>query len=726
MLTQAHAQAAEKKRRRPALACEQCRRRKIRCDRDSPCGQCVKAQIQSCTYAPAHVPVAKARGAKGPRAVGLGHSLRPLMAADRDKDSGSMSSPKTGSASDGSNVSRLMTRVQELERKLEGVMRLEHSHGAWATPAISPASTVSKTRYFGSSHWISVTDLLPREFALLGQDDAQTSNVYQQLVKCKALARHIKQNRIRPLSSTNIGKHIPPRQVADELVDNYVRTFEGVFRIVHVPSFRADYQRYWDSPGAANEAFVMQMQLCMALGSTVLDDLFSMRATAAQWVYEAQLWLLLPPEKSRLTFSGIQIMCLLVLAKSVCSAGQDLTWTMAGALVRQAMYMGFHRDPRQLGQMTRFRAEMRRRLWATVVELNFHSSFEAGGAPLLTSLEWDTLPPANLNDDQLTDAMDGHDYDVVDDSVPTQTSVQIAIVKSLPLRLELLRNANDFRASQAYNEMLRHNSELTKACRELSQKLSSLQTRPKSCITAFHTSMAEMLLYRCFHALHQSVVSKSFDDQRFYFSRKMCLDSALKLLHIWGLPGPRSAVQPAMDADLKRILITGGGMFRYIPLQAVFFIAAELVHHNKGQGCSLGYLPSPGSSDLRSYLAASVAHSFERIHAGETNCKGHCFVSATLSHVDALDAGLDEPQMQQAIVQATTASARACVQALEKVARREGLEEQHEALLLPQPQDSPDMQWDWMDDWAWDEAAGPWRPPWLPGSLDAMPPLGQF
>ncbi|PHH63750.1 hypothetical protein CDD81_5515 [Ophiocordyceps australis] len=677
MLMQAQAEAAEKKRRRPALACEQCRRRKIRCDRDSPCGQCIKAQMPSCTYAPTHVPATKALRGKGQRAVGLGHSLRPLTAAEGDGDScaaarlaSSVSSPKTGSASDSSNVGWLVTRVQELEKKLDGVMKLEDKHGgALATPAISPASTVSKTRYFGSSHWLSVTDLLPREFALLGQDDAQTSNVYQQLVKCKTLARHIKQNRIRPLSSANIGKHIPPRQVADELVDNYVRTFEGVLRILHVPSFRADYQRYWESPGAANEAFVIQMQLCMALGSTLHDDLFSMRATAAQWVYEAQLWLLLPPEKSRLTFSGIQIMCLLVLAKSVCSAGQDLTWTMAGALVRQAMYMGLHRDPRQLGQMTRFRAEMRRRLWATVVELNFQSSFEAGGAPLLSSLEWDTLPPANLNDDQLSDDMDAADDDAMgplaDENAPTQTSVQIAIVKSLPLRLELLRNANDFRASQSYNEMLRHNSELTKACRELSQKLSSLQTKAQTCITAFHVSMAEMLLYRCFHALHQSVVSKSFDDQRFYFSRKMCLDSALKLLHIWGLAGPGCGV---LDADLKRIFITGGGMFRYIPLQAVFFIAVELVHQNKGQGSSLGYLPSLGSSDLH-----------------------------------ALDAGLDEQQMQQAIVQATTESARACVQALQE------------------PHDSADMQWDWMDDWAWDEAAGPWRPQWLAGSLDGMP-----
>lgn len=30
----------ERKRRRPALACVQCRRRKVRCDREEPCGPC--------------------------------------------------------------------------------------------------------------------------------------------------------------------------------------------------------------------------------------------------------------------------------------------------------------------------------------------------------------------------------------------------------------------------------------------------------------------------------------------------------------------------------------------------------------------------------------------------------------------------------------------------------------------------------------------------------------
>jgi hypothetical protein len=39
-----------RKKRRPALACNQCRSRKIKCDRNSPCQPCLKANINDCQY----------------------------------------------------------------------------------------------------------------------------------------------------------------------------------------------------------------------------------------------------------------------------------------------------------------------------------------------------------------------------------------------------------------------------------------------------------------------------------------------------------------------------------------------------------------------------------------------------------------------------------------------------------------------------------------------------
>lgn len=41
------------RRRRPALACEACRARKIKCDRNTPCNKCIRGKrARTCTYVP--------------------------------------------------------------------------------------------------------------------------------------------------------------------------------------------------------------------------------------------------------------------------------------------------------------------------------------------------------------------------------------------------------------------------------------------------------------------------------------------------------------------------------------------------------------------------------------------------------------------------------------------------------------------------------------------------
>jgi hypothetical protein len=41
-----------KRRRRPALSCVECRSRKVKCDREKPCGACTRVQSTTCTYRP--------------------------------------------------------------------------------------------------------------------------------------------------------------------------------------------------------------------------------------------------------------------------------------------------------------------------------------------------------------------------------------------------------------------------------------------------------------------------------------------------------------------------------------------------------------------------------------------------------------------------------------------------------------------------------------------------
>lgn len=182
---------SEKKRRRPPLSCEQCRRRKIRCDRTQPCTNCVKSNIPSCTYAPYHVPAWRAKkmdammtSSRDSAADGTGKaSLRNLKAAEPRPDaqnpdtsevspfgldSVSTSSPsnllssKAGSSSTSSspNVDWLVSRVHQLEEKLAKALHInDTSDGVKKRPYELEAveqtgGFVAKSRYFAQSHWI--------------------------------------------------------------------------------------------------------------------------------------------------------------------------------------------------------------------------------------------------------------------------------------------------------------------------------------------------------------------------------------------------------------------------------------------------------------------------------------------------------------------------------------------------------------------------------------------
>ncbi|KAM6530133.1 hypothetical protein FALCPG4_008255 [Fusarium falciforme] len=155
-------------------------------------------------------------------------------------------------------------------------------------------------------------------------------------------------------------------------------------------------------------------------------------------------------------------MILLTLARSVYGAGQDTVWVLTGLMSRTAMYMGLYRDPSKLGdeKMTIFKAEMRRRLWLSILELDLQSAYDAGGALLISAEDDDTLPPADLDDEGLINELENPSPGGRADGGSTHLSVALILAQSLPFCLKIFRHANDFRIQDSYSETLRLNSEL--------------------------------------------------------------------------------------------------------------------------------------------------------------------------------------------------------------------------------------------------------------------------
>lgn len=465
--------------------------------------------------------------------------------------------------------------------------------------------------------------------------------IHAVLQKCKDLGRTAKsQLPSRWFLPADLKSFIPHQDIADELTRLYLRTFESVYRILHIPSFEKEYAQYWIEPQAASNGFVVKLLLVLAIGTCLYQnphDHMELRTQAISWIYAAQSWLSAPVEKSRLNLTGLQVHCLLLLARQTNSVGSDLVWISAGALLRTAMQMGLHRDPRHFPRMSVFHSEMRRRLWATILEIAADSCIDSGMQPFISFNDFDTEPPSNINDDEI-----GESTKLPPPSKPstvfTQTSLQIFLLKSLRTRLEVARLINDFHSEPPYDDVLGLSAELVTACREAStitqtNKESSNSTIPSPIPgpgpTAFHRNLIELLLRRFLLALHRPSTFKSRTDPHFHFSRKISLDSALSII----LPEP--------DDDYSRMMLTGGGQFRGIISHGAFAVCLELITQLEEHGGDMMALQRtrPGREPMLQAVRNILVLAEKRIETSENNVNGHLFLSAALAQIDAMEAG---------------------------------------------------------------------------------------
>lgn len=534
----------------------------------------------------------------------------------------------------------------------------------------------------------------------------KSSETYQAIAASKTLGRSIKAARVPRLLSLNFGQHIPSKELSDELLDAYFRTFEKVHRILHVPSFRLEYGRYWQNPQGAREAFIIQLQLCMAIGAVLHDDKYSIRRLAVRWVYEARFWLLQPAEKSRINLSGLQVWCLVHLARDICGVGSDLVWASAGTLMRMALYTGMHRDPDHLPKMALLAAETRRRLWATILEILVQSSMESGGPPLISLNDYDTKPPGNYNDEDL---LSGDETAQTPSPQPlatfTDTSVQLALLNSIKVRLDIASYLNEFRSVPNYDKTLVLNSDLTTASRGLDALLRVYQSQEPG-LSAFQLGTSEHIMQRYFLALHFPWLGFAKNDPRYFFSRKLCVEIALRNQKEGAAHGFLGTIDgsPAPD-DFGRLLICASGGFRYIGTQCLLVLILELLWELEetrdamrvvtgGIGTNAaGLTPAPATTfssststhrppqpastpgmgvNLLGSMAASPSGASNgemfdvlrratqwmraRLTAGEVNVKGYLFGCAMLAEAEALERGVGDDDLYSAVKQASARS----------------------------------------------------------------------
>lgn len=633
-----------------------------RCDRSHPCEHCGLSGI-ACTYASGQ----NAPGTKHLTSVFSQHDISavPLDSQFQVSKAGSGTPTSTEMTQ---TVQRLIEKVRELEEKLsKGSLASPEPSYTDTSPLRAPIKGVfQKTRYFGQSHWMNC---IPAPFQLIIDlcrlhEADPTSEIYSLLQKCKSASREVRaRDKILSTVAPHLGDCIPARGIADKLVQSYLETFESIYRVLHVPNFLLEYEGYWLQPRTASLNLVTKLLLIMAIGAVFQPqgEAAMLRSSALQWIYAAQAWLSTPFDKHRLTVEGLQIQCLLLLARLAHDVDGDLLWLSAGYLLRTAMQMGLHIDAESytFRNLPAQDIQLRRKLWATVLEIVVQTSVDSGGLPLISANDYDCKPPLNVDDMVQKEGSDDLRSTVKSHDKFTQSSLQIMLVGSLPLRLEIAAFVNDFRVdSMTYDKTIHLSEKLLKVC---STNSASFQTYKISSSrpTEFQVTMVELLTHRFLFVLHYPYALKARSNHTFYYSRKVCLDSALLFL---------SHSSQTQDYAYTHLRLWGGGLFRVLPLQSTGFIAEELFHQIETEAASFSKNMTllDRRSELRKYIEEYAEFTIARIRYGHTNVRGHAMFSALLAQVDAVLSG---SPVEESILVALKNSLTTCYEVLRAQSR---------------------------------------------------------
>ncbi|EAW15631.1 fungal specific transcription factor domain-containing protein [Aspergillus fischeri NRRL 181] len=328
--------------------------------------------------------------------------------------------------------------------------------------------TQSSTNYVNSAHWAAVLDgIADLKIHLDEEGEVQDDTPLDEFSVAERGGPQLLYGCTRPVTKEEILATIPERPVVDRLISGYFNSFDM-------------------SPGEYAKG-----------GPYVLETLMLYIAVEVFLRSDAEL--------------GV--------------------WILLGTIVQLAMHMGYHRDPYHFPSMSPFIAEMRKRVWATVVELDIGLSTQMGLPRLIKHWQTDTGGPSNLHD---------NDFDPDTAAMPAsrpETELTPMLYRLAKARMMTTIGfvwdlVTDTRQCP-YTEIMKMDNMLQDAhsaippCLRWVSMAHCIMDSPQ---VIMQKVFLEIMFHRARIVLHQRYLHSWQADTQNGYSQQACLDAALKLL----------------------------------------------------------------------------------------------------------------------------------------------------------------------------------------------------
>lgn len=204
---------------------------------------------------------------------------------------------------------------------------------------------------------------------------------------------------------------------------------------------------------------------------------------------------------------------------------------LVGSIVQIAMRMGYHRDAKYFPNISPFIGEMRRRIWALIVQLDFSISTQMGLPRLVKESQVDVAEPRNLTDSDF----DEHTLKLPSSRPETEMTPTLYTLAKLRL-LSIGSKVADV-ATKSRPCSYGHVLELNKQIDQARDTLPSIMKWDglTSCLTVsshiiIQRIWLEVSVQRLKIVLHRKLLVASRVEQQYSYSLSVCLTAATKIL----------------------------------------------------------------------------------------------------------------------------------------------------------------------------------------------------
>lgn len=424
--------AATRIRRRNRLinSCFECRRRKLKCDKDHPCLNCSRAHRECVFIGPTIDAASKSRLTAIKERVG---TLERMLELDLVRGATTTSTDEllqgAALAPDPDGLEAARASEPEDEKDLEptpwalsdaayeddaddeicdlgvrvGKMQVTERIGGYLRPKIA-----EELNYIEESS----DDRGSFDGRSVSPDDGSLNSPSLDGLALRRAAPYVPSPGFLfgvGDGQTSLLDYLPTRTASDILIRQYFVAVHAVARVVHRPSFDAVYHRFWADlragiePPASAQALVFAAMLSGAVSMTEaasLDDfgvgkdsmLANLRVGCEQALARAHFLRSVKLE----TLQAFVVYMIPMCRDQISRAHSSLTATA----IRIAQCMGLHRDGQTYG-LSPVELHVRRLIWHQLCFLDVRTCEAHGPHPVLREDDFDTPTPANLDDSEL-------------------------------------------------------------------------------------------------------------------------------------------------------------------------------------------------------------------------------------------------------------------------------------------------------------------------------------